>query len=90
MPTVKVIATGKAAHAGNHHADGANAIWALSRFIVKLCAKTAEVRLTRIEGGQTRNTVPDRATLVMTCSNEVLATLDLTTDIDGTTLELER
>src|SRR4029078_3028201 len=28
-----VIAHGKAAHSGNNHKDGANAIWALSRFV---------------------------------------------------------
>jgi len=28
-----VIAHGKAAHAGNNHKDGANAIWALSKFV---------------------------------------------------------
>lgn len=86
MPTVKVTARGIAAHAGNHHADGANAIWALCRFIVRVGGDG--VRFTAIEGGQSRNTVPDHATVLMTCSDERLASLDLASDVANTTLSI--
>ena len=86
MPTVKVTATGKAAHAGNHHAEGANAIWALARFITRTTALHPTVRFARFVGGQSRNTVPDAASVELTSSDEVLASLDLTSDIDGTHL----
>ena len=85
MPTVKVTARGIAAHAGNHHADGANAIWALCRFILRA---DDDVRFTEIEGGQSRNTVPDHATVLMTCSEAQLESIDLTSDVPNTTLSL--
>ncbi len=61
-----VVAEGRAAHAGNAHRDGVNAIWALARFV------DAAQRLTRYErgvtvnvgliaGGTSKNTVPARA-----------------------------
>ncbi|MDC3954731.1 M20/M25/M40 family metallo-hydrolase [Polyangium jinanense] len=61
-----IVATGKAAHAGNAHADGANAIWALARFIdhaQKLTNYTrgVTVNVGTIRGGHSKNTVPDRA-----------------------------
>lgn len=63
---VVVIAHGKAAHAGNHHADGANAIWALARFVDRAqsltdYARGVTVNVGKIHGGHSRNTVPDRA-----------------------------
>jgi glutamate carboxypeptidase len=59
-------ATGRAAHAGNAHEQGVNAIWALSRFIDRAQTLTdyergTTVNVGRIEGGQGRNTVPDSA-----------------------------
>jgi glutamate carboxypeptidase len=63
---VTVTAHGKAAHAGNNHADGANALWALSRFVDKAQALTdyprgITVNVGKVTGGQGKNTVPDLA-----------------------------
>jgi glutamate carboxypeptidase len=62
-----VTARGKAAHAGNNHQDGANALWALSRFIDKAqgltdYARGVTVNVGKVVGGQGKNTVPDLAT----------------------------
>lgn len=64
---VKVIAKGKAAHAGADHKSGANALWALSRFVDAVQGLTdyergVTVNVGRIVGGQGKNTVPDQAT----------------------------
>ena len=61
--SVEAEARGLAAHAGNEHARGRNAIWALSRFVDRAQALTdygrgLTVNVGRIEGGTTRNTVP--------------------------------
>ncbi|HWL86449.1 MAG TPA: M20/M25/M40 family metallo-hydrolase [Polyangiaceae bacterium] len=58
------VATGKAAHAGANHADGANAIWALARFIDAAQRMTdydrgISVNCGKVTGGQGKNTVPD-------------------------------
>jgi glutamate carboxypeptidase len=63
---VTVTARGRAAHAGNAHEHGVNAIWALARFVDRAQALTDYARGTtvsvgRIEGGHSRNTVPDSA-----------------------------
>lgn len=63
---VKAIATGKAAHAGNAHKEGANAIWSLARFIEAAqhltdYSRGVTVNVGRVEGGTSKNTVPDRA-----------------------------
>ncbi len=63
---VRVTATGKAAHAGNAHDKGANAIWALARFIDRAQALTdyargVTVNTGTVSGGQSKNTVPDQA-----------------------------
>ena len=63
---VRAIVSGKAAHAGNHHADGANAIWALSKLVDEAQTFTdydrgVTVNVGLIEGGRSRNTVPPRA-----------------------------
>jgi glutamate carboxypeptidase len=60
------VAQGRAAHAGNAHKEGANAIWALARFVDGVQMLTdydrgVTVNVGRISGGQTKNTVPDRA-----------------------------
>jgi glutamate carboxypeptidase len=62
-----VTAHGKAAHAGNLHHEGKNAIWALARFVDRAQEVTdydrgVTVNVGRVEGGIGRNTVPDRAT----------------------------
>jgi glutamate carboxypeptidase len=64
--SVIAVARGRAAHAGNAHAAGANAIWALARFVDRVQALTdyergITVNVGRIAGGQSRNTVPDAA-----------------------------
>jgi glutamate carboxypeptidase len=61
-----VIAHGKAAHSGNNHKDGANAIWALAKFIDAAQAFTSyergvTVNVGQITGGTSKNTVPERA-----------------------------
>jgi glutamate carboxypeptidase len=61
-----VVAHGKAAHAGNNHKDGANAIVALARFIADAAAMTdyargITVNVGQITGGTSKNTVPERA-----------------------------
>lgn len=90
MPTVKVTASGKAAHAGIHHAEGKNAIWALSQFILRVSRAHPQVSWQHITGGQSRNTVPDHAEVTLVCTEDVMASLDLSTDVDGTKLVLER
>jgi len=63
---VTVTAHGKAAHAGNNHADGANALWAISRFVDQAQQLTdyprgITVNVGKVIGGQGKNTVPDLA-----------------------------
>ncbi len=57
---------GRAAHAGNHHADGINAIVALSRLVLAACELTdydrgVTVNVGLISGGSSRNTVAEQA-----------------------------
>jgi glutamate carboxypeptidase len=59
-------AFGKAAHAGNNHKDGVNALWAIARFVDRVQALTdydrgITVNVGKITGGQGKNTVPDAA-----------------------------
>ena len=72
-------ASGKAAHAGNAHDAGANAIWALARFVdraqgVTDYARGVTVNVGKIFGGESKNTVPDRAEAVLdfrfTCTDD--------------------
>ncbi len=61
-----VIAHGKAAHAGNNHKDGANAIWALAKFVdaaqqLTDYARGCTVNVGQVTGGTSKNTVPERA-----------------------------
>ncbi len=63
---VTAVAHGRAAHAGNALADGANAIWALARFIdgaqrLTDYGRGVSVNVGRVSGGHSKNTVPDRA-----------------------------
>ncbi len=63
---MEASAHGKAAHAGNAHARGSNAIWALARFIDRAQALTdyargVTVNVGQVSGGQSKNTVPDHA-----------------------------
>jgi glutamate carboxypeptidase len=61
-----VVAHGKAAHAGNNHKDGANAIWAIAKFVEAAQLQTnyargVTVNVGQIVGGTSKNTVPERA-----------------------------
>lgn len=61
-----VTARGRAAHAGNHHATGANAIWALARYIdgaqrLTDYAEEVTVNIGTVRGGIGKNTVPAEA-----------------------------
>jgi glutamate carboxypeptidase len=60
------VAHGKAAHAGNAHQEGANALWALARFVDRVQQLTdyprgVTVNVGKVTGGQGKNTVPDHA-----------------------------
>ncbi len=64
--SARIVAAGRAAHAGLAHADGANAIWALARFVDHAQRLTdygrgVTVNVGTIRGGQSKNTVPDHA-----------------------------
>ena len=77
------IAHGKAAHAGNNHKEGANAIWALARFVDRIqsltdYARGVTVTVGKVSGGQGKNTIPDRA--------EALVDLRFVTRADGEAL----
>jgi len=66
VASVKVEARGAAAHAGNAHQDGKNAIWALARFVDRAQGLTRydrglTVNVGTIQGGTTKNTVPAEA-----------------------------
>jgi glutamate carboxypeptidase len=61
-----VTARGVAAHAGNAHADGVNAIWALARLIDRMQRLTdydrgVTLNVGTITGGEAKNTVPAHA-----------------------------
>ncbi len=60
------VATGRAAHAGNAHPEGKNAIWAIARFVDAAQRLTAydrgiTVNVGLISGGTSKNTVPAEA-----------------------------
>lgn len=67
---VKVTARGKASHAGNAHAEGVNAIWALARFVdaaqsLTDYARGVTLNVGTISGGTSKNTVPEHAECVL-------------------------
>jgi glutamate carboxypeptidase len=64
--SMTAVAQGRAAHAGNNHREGKNAIWALARFIERAQALTdyacgVTVNVGVVSGGTSKNTVPDHA-----------------------------
>jgi glutamate carboxypeptidase len=64
--SARALATGKSAHSGNAHAEGANAIRALCRFVEEAeqltdYARGVTVNVGMIRGGTSKNTVPDQA-----------------------------
>jgi len=63
---VSVVGQGKAAHAGNAHAEGKNAIWAVARWVDAVQQLTdyehsITVNVGTISGGIGKNTVPEHA-----------------------------
>jgi len=73
-----VVAHGKAAHAGNNHKDGANAIWALAKFIdaaqgLTDYARGRTVNVGQATGGTSKNTVPERAECKLDLRYETVA-----------------
>ena len=82
--SVRVVSHGVAAHAGNAHAQGRNAIWALARFVdlaqrLTDAPRGVTVSVGTIRGGTTKNTVPDMA--------ECEVDLRFLTAADGAALE---
>lgn len=80
---VTAIAHGKAAHAGNAHKEGANALWALAKLVDRAqgltdYARGVTVNVGKVTGGTSKNTVPDRA--------EALIDLRFETRVDGEAL----
>src|SRR4030095_7001995 len=78
-----IVAHGKAAHAGNSHKEGANALWAVAKLVDRAQALTdyargITVNVGKITGGTSKNTVPDRA--------EALIDLRFETRADAETL----
>jgi glutamate carboxypeptidase len=64
--SVQITAHGKAAHAGNAHKAGVNAVWALAKLVDRLQLLTdygrgITVNVGKFTGGTSKNTVPDRA-----------------------------
>lgn len=81
--SMTILAHGKAAHAGNAHKDGANALWAIAKVIDRVQALTdydrgITVNVGKVTGGTSKNTVPDRA--------EALVDIRFETRADGEAL----
>ena len=73
-----VTARGKAAHAGNNHKDGANAIWALAKFVdaaqrMTDYARGVTVNVGTFTGGTSKNTVPETASSMLDLRYETVA-----------------
>src|SRR5439155_9117610 len=96
-----VVAHGKAAHAGNNHKDGANALWALARFIAAAqqltdYARGVTVNVGQASGGTSKNTVPERAECTLDLRYETVADADalvarlraIAADVPGVTFEV--
>ena len=102
--TVHARVTGRAAHSGNAHADGANAIWSLARLIDRAQAYTdyasgVTVNVGLVNGGTSVNTVPESAEASIdlrfdnvAAAHSLLASLHETAErcaMPGTRIELE-
>jgi glutamate carboxypeptidase len=73
-----VVAHGKAAHAGNNHKDGANAIWAIAKFVdaaqqLTDYARGCTVNVGQVTGGTSKNTVAERAECKLDLRYETVA-----------------
>ena len=99
-----VTAHGKAAHSGNNHKDGANAIWALAKFVDAAQALTdyangITVNVGQFSGGTSKNTVPERAECKLDLRYETVAAAEalvaslraaaLAAQIPGVTLDVQ-
>ncbi|MFT3700433.1 MAG: M20 family metallopeptidase [Kofleriaceae bacterium] len=99
-----VTARGKAAHAGNNHKDGANAIWAIAKFVdaaqrLTDYARGCTVNVGLVSGGTSKNTVPEGAQAQLDMRYETVADARALEDglraaaaasaIEGVTLEVE-
>lgn len=99
-----VIAHGKAAHAGNNHKDGANAIWALAKFVdaaqqLTDYARGVTVNVGQFTGGTSKNTVPERAECKLDLRYQTVADAEAlvaglraaaaATQVPGVTLEVQ-
>ena len=76
--SMNAVATGRAAHAGNNHKEGKNAIWALARFVDRAqsltdYARGVTVNVGVISGGTSKNTVPDSAEAQLDLRFETIA-----------------
>ncbi|MGE0400994.1 MAG: M20 family metallopeptidase [Kofleriaceae bacterium] len=81
-----VVAHGKAAHAGNNHKDGANAIVALARFVDQASMLTnydrgVTVNVGQITGGTSKNTVPERAECSIDLRYETVVDAEVVVDM---------
>jgi glutamate carboxypeptidase len=103
--SVRVEARGVAAHAGNEHEKGRNAIWSVARFIDRAQALTDRekgltVNVGLVSGGTTKNTVPAAAACEVDLRFEVVAdgraleealqAIAREAAVEGTTLEVQR
>ncbi|HEY8078354.1 MAG TPA: M20 family metallopeptidase, partial [Labilithrix sp.] len=75
------IAHGRAAHAGNAHKDGANALWAIAKLVDRAqqltdYARGVTVNVGKVTGGTSKNTVPDRAEALIDLRFETKADAD--------------
>ncbi len=101
---IRAVARGRAAHAGNAHAEGRNAIWSLARFVDAAEALTdyargITVNVGTIRGGTSKNTVPAEAEDGVDLRFETVADANALVDslraiareraLDGTTIELD-
>lgn len=79
--TFRVTARGVAAHAGNSHAEGVNAVHALALLVPKIEAITDYARGITLnvgvfEGGTSKNTVPEHASVTIDARFVEAATVD--------------
>lgn len=102
---IRVVAHGLAAHAGNEHEKGKNAIWSLARFVDGAQRLTEHERgvtvsVGTIRGGSSKNTVPEWAECEVDLRFlsdadgerlvEALRAACVAAAVEGTRLELER
>lgn len=76
--SMTAVAKGVAAHAGNSHKEGKNAIWAIARFVDRAQSLTeyprgVTVNVGVISGGTSKNTVPDSAQAQLDLRFETIA-----------------